>query len=231
MEPPDEELPPGYAAVLAALHQPVEVDDEVRTRHLATALAAATPTKAAHRSRLIGALATAAAIITLVGVAGTWFLDHPTEDSSATESVAAGTPSTVAGQRDTQRGASEAGAADEAGALPSSSSVEMGAATRAPSATAPPLKDLGSFTDVTTLRAAASGVGLASGDDLDDAGNAIEKALPTTSVVPAPAEAICRPPLNTSWRATATLAGAPVLVGLDPTGNVVLVDATTCALR
>lgn len=242
MEPPDEELPPGYAAVLAALHQPVEVDDEVRTRHLAAALTAHPPTKAAHRSRRIGGLAAAAAVVVIVGVVGMWSLGRPTEGDSTTESVAARAPSTLASGADGQRKESDVGVASgEAGPHPPGTLPERGATELAPAETTPPLEDLGSFDEVSALRAAASlGWVLSSGSDTTGsdtrggetgARNSADEAGPTTILAPGPSEEVCSPPAGTYWTATATLSGTPVLVGLGPTDAVVVVDRTTCALR
>lgn len=237
MEPPDEELPPGYETVLAALHQPVEVDAEVRSRHLAAALTAHPPTKSAHRSRRIGALAAAAAVVLVVGVVGMWSLGHPTEGDSATESVAARAPSTLASGADEQRKESDVGVASgKADPHPPGALPEPGAAGLAPAETTPPLENLGSFDDVSALRAAASlGWVLSSGSDTrgTEAGarNSADKAGPTTIPAPGPSEEVCSPPSGTYWTATATLSGTPVLVGLGPTDAVVVVDRTTCALR
>lgn len=218
MASPDEELPPGYQDVLTRLRKPVRIPEEVRSRHLEVALASVSPSAVPiHRRRRAGVLAAAAAIILTVGVVGTWSLAQPTGRNSTTESVAANAPSTRAGT---------GGARDEA-----LDKTDAADAAAAPAETAPQLTDLGRFDDDDAVRVAASWLtDLAIGSaPTSTVAAGVESA--STVATPTPTLPLCPEPPNVSWKATATVADAPVLVGSNPAGDVVVVDRTTCTVR
>jgi len=230
MDPTDDELPPGYDDVIAALRSPVDVDDEVRARHLSTALASGSRrSRSTQRSRRVVRVLAAAAAVVVVGAIGTWGLAQSGGGGSSTESVAVA-------QSSTSIASSEAGApalggsrtADEKSGAPVQEPAPEDAADSAAEASVP-LPDLGSFADDAALRAAAAG--LAAVGPSATAGsmaNSTTSAVPAVQASRAPA---CAVPDGGSWLATANVAGVPVLVGTTSDHTVVLADPVTCARR
>jgi len=229
MEQPDDEIPPGYEELRSALRAPVAVDAGVRSRHLEVALASSPNRRAVtRRPRRLTQVLAAAAVVAVAGVVGTWTLTRPADRSSSSESVASG-----GGSNDTRPAERSQGAADETtGSAPDMPTPEMadrGTASGVADKALAQLIELGAFDDVVSLRAAAKGpldhlrspVSSTSTAGFD----AVEPTAPDTNAVS------CNPPEGTSWAATATVAGAPVLLGLDLTGNVIVVDRDTCAIR
>lgn len=227
MDHTDDDLPQGYDEVLAVLRAPVEVDQEVRARHLAESLGAeprrATVTPL--RRRLVPLLA-AAALLLLIGVVGTWGLIRPGTDEVSTATVAAGRASTTIDHAARSDKVTEAGS-DEATQQPSPGLSAPLAAERSDQAPIPSL-DLGEFGDDAALRTAAE-AHLAT--TADSGVGTPTTVVPDTPSAPGTAPPRCALPAGISWVATATVGGTPVLVGRDTAGEVVVVDRSTCAPR